>query len=242
MTWQGKFPSLSSHKGKPEKASVFASRKASITIEAAMAVPLFFLAAVCLFYLMEMMVVSTAIRSGLQYAGKMTAQESCGTSTLLPSQVEAWMVDAIGADRLERSIVEGGSSGLSCSGSYLSMKTGIGEIAVAYKIRIPVRIFRISSISREDSLRIKAWTGYEKGLFNSEDDEIVYVTETGIVYHKDYHCTHLELSIHMAERDLVDGLRNTSGEKYHACEKCGGGSGSGVYITDNGNRYHSSLT
>ena len=58
-----------------ERVSVFTSRKGSITVEAAIAVPIFFLAVVCLLYLMEMMAVQTAVRSGLQYAGKRAAQE-----------------------------------------------------------------------------------------------------------------------------------------------------------------------
>lgn len=47
-------------------------------------------------------------------------------------------------------------------------------------------------------MRIKAWTGYEAGGFGEEDDQIVYVTDTGVVYHKNPHCTHLDLSIHAA--------------------------------------------
>ena len=44
--------------------------KGSVTVEAAVAVPVFFLAVVTLLYLLEMMAVHTAVRSGLQYAGK----------------------------------------------------------------------------------------------------------------------------------------------------------------------------
>ena len=40
--------------------------------------------------------------------------------------------------------------------------------------------------------------GYEAGGFGEEDDQIVYVTDTGVVYHKNPHCTHLDLSIHAA--------------------------------------------
>lgn len=60
-----------------ERVSVFTSRKGSITVEVAIAVPIFFLAVVCLLYLMEMMAVQTAVRSGLQYAGKKGSAGIC---------------------------------------------------------------------------------------------------------------------------------------------------------------------
>ena len=70
----------------------------------------------------------------------------------------------------------------------------------------------------------------------------VYVTETGLVYHRDYHCTHLELSIHMVLQSEIESLRNEGGGKYHPCQHCMKGAGGGVYITDTGDRYHSSLS
>lgn len=51
-----------------------ASVSASVTIEAALAVPVFFFALVCLIYLLELMAIGTAVRSGLQYAGKQAAR------------------------------------------------------------------------------------------------------------------------------------------------------------------------
>ena len=49
-------------------SSFVSSVKGSITVEAAIAVPVFFLAVVSLLYLMEMMTIHTAVRCGLQYA------------------------------------------------------------------------------------------------------------------------------------------------------------------------------
>ena len=224
-----------------KRASAFTSNKGSITVEAALAVPLFFFAVVCLLYLMEIMAVQTAVRSGLQYAGKTAAQESCVTVMLSPSAVRADVVNAIGAERLERSIVDGGSKGFDCSASRVSPLTGIGELSAKYKIRIPVPVFHIALLSFEDKMQVKVWNGYEKARFGIQDEGVVYITETGLVYHRDYHCTHLDLSIRMVSSEEVKGLRNKSGGKYHTCERCKGGTG-GVYITDTGNRYHSSLS
>ena len=141
-----------------------------------------------------------------------------------------------------RSIVEGGSSGIDCSRSRMSVRTGIGELSAVYQVRIPVPLFQIPLVRYEETMRIKGWTGYERAGFGGEDDETVYITETGLVYHKDYHCTHLDLSIRMASGEEVSSLRNESGGKYYACEHCGGGSGGAVYITLYGDRYHSSLS
>ena len=58
------------------RASAFTSLRGSITLEAAAAVPIFFFAVVSLLFLMEIMSIQTAVRSGLQYAGKLAAEEA----------------------------------------------------------------------------------------------------------------------------------------------------------------------
>ena len=75
-----------------------------------------------------------------------------------------------------------------------------------------------------------------------EDDETVYVTETGLVYHRDYHCSYLDLSIHLVSMQEISSLRNKSGGKYYPCEHCAEQSVGMVYITENGDRYHNSLS
>ena len=68
------------------------------------------------------------------------------------------------------------------------------------------------------------------------------VTDNGEVYHEDYRCSHLHLSIRAVGFDKIQELRNEGGGIYHACEKCVYGSSMGsVYITDTGDRYHNSL-
>ncbi len=234
------------------RASVFVSgkpvskegayEKGSITVEAALVVPVFFLAVVTLLYLMEITAIQTSMRAGLQYAGKKAAKEAYVLTAVMPAKLEQDVVHAIGAERLDRSIVSGGSGGVSCSGSRISLRTGIGELVVSYQVRLPFPVFRVPPIEYKEKMRIKAWTGYEKPGFHEENEETVYITETGLVYHRDYHCTYLDLSIRMVTSTEVNDLRNNSGGKYYPCEYCGKKSGKGVYITDTGERYHSSLS
>ncbi len=96
--------------------------------------------------------------------------------------------------------------------------------------------------------RVRAWTGRDGsdgvGEQNGEDEdaESVYVTEHGRVYHTDRACSHIKLSIISTSMGEAKAARNANGEKYHACEKCGRYAGGMVYITKEGNRYHSSLS
>lgn len=224
------------------EVSASACRKGSITVEAALAVPVFFMAIISLFYLMEISVIRTNIRAGLQSAGKQVMQEACVLTAIVPSRLERDIVGEIGAERLDRSMIVDGSAGLHCEDSYLSLVNGIGRLTVRYRVRVPIPVFGISPVSYEESVRIKAWTGYEKEFFGAGGEDTVYITETGIVYHRDYHCTHLELSIRMVPGADVETLRNQSGGKYYPCEHCGYGTAGGVYITNNGDRFHCSLS
>ena len=214
-------------------------RNGSVTVEAAAAVPVFFLAVVTLLYLLEMMAVHTAVRSGLQYAGKKAAKETCVTQMLMPSRVEQDVVYAIGETRIGRSIIVGR---IDCSASRMSVRTGIGKLDAEYQVKIPVPIFGIRPVKCRETMKIKAWSGYEKEGLPDVGNDTVYVTETGLVYHKDYHCSHLDLSIRMTNMNAVPGLRNESGGRYYPCEHCIKGNVGKVYITDSGDRYHSSLS
>lgn len=60
---------------------------------------------------------------------------------------------------------------------------------------------------------MRAWTGYdvERKFSGEEQEEYVYITENGTVYHRERNCTHLTLSIELAGKDEVGQLRNESG-------------------------------
>ena len=214
----------------------------SVTVEAAIAVPIFFLAVVTLMYLLEMMAVHTAVRSGLQYAGKKAVKETCITQMLRPSQVENDVVQAIGESRIDRSIISGGSGGIDCSGSRMSVRTGIGKLSAEYRVKIPVPMFGITPVKCIETMKIKAWSGYEKEGLPDVGSDTVYVTETGLVYHRDYHCSHLDLSIRMTHMNTIEELRNENGGKYYPCEHCAKINSGKIYITNSGDRYHSSLS
>lgn len=213
-----------------------------MTVEAALALPLFLFAALCLIYILEIMAIQTTIRAAAGSAAKQAAEKMYLLSVLNPWSVESDMIKVIGAERLNRSIIVGGSSGISCVGSYAQAETGEVHIVVTYKVNLPFPQFAVPPMKCKEKLRIKGWIGYVKNRFGSEDQEIVYITDLASVYHRNAECTHLKLSIHIVATSSVGGLRNEYGGKYHPCEFCGDeGMTGAVYITNEGDRYHTRI-
>lgn len=224
-----------------ERASAGSSR-GSVTVEAALALPIFFYAALCLVFLLEIMAIGTSVKSGVHSAAKEAAKEFYGIQTVNFLKIQSDVVQAIGRKRLDRSIVEGGSAGIQCYKSYADVSRAELYIVAEYKVKIPFLQFGIPPMRYKETVKVKAWTGYEGGGFGQGDGQIVYITDHGAVYHQDYRCTYLQLSIEMVSAGSLSELRNDSGGKYHACEKCVyGGAMGGVYITGSGNKYHNSI-
>jgi hypothetical protein len=122
------------------------------------------------------------------------------------------------------------------------------ELVLTYQVKAPIGGINLPWTFWVQGASVRAWTGRNKtskaestGQDESAGD-YVYVTITGSVYHEKEDCTHLKLSIEEVSAAEVAGLRNNNGGIYHVCEKCGNFGSSTVYITQEGNRYHSSLS
>ncbi len=235
---------------KPERASVpgirynndILNKKGSVTIEAAFGIPLFLFAALCLIWLIEIQSIKISITAAAQSAAKSAAEDTAVIPVLNTIKLKSDIVSLIGEDRINRSIIRGGSSGISCWKSYVSPATGEMNIKVEYDIMVPIPVIGSPSASLEEKFTISSWNGRNNEQMGGENREIVYMTENGSVYHEDYNCSYLRLSLRYVPYEELGSIRNESGGRYHACEKCVIGSAmTGVYITENGNKYHNTL-
>ncbi len=81
--------------------------------------------------------------------------------------------------------------------------------------------------------------GEKKDDKTKEDDEIVYITKNGTVYHNSKNCTYLHMSISAVNENEVSKERNENGGKYYPCSDCAECDHTGlVYITEYGDRFH----
>ena len=217
-----------------ERVSRFASR-GSITVEASIAVSVFFFAMLTLSSILELIYLQANIRSALCHVGKQMAAESYLQPLVLTEQMERRMWELI--DEEWKDQVE-----IDCSRSRRYLTTTIMELVVDYEAELPWFMFRIPILSRSEKLRIKGWTGRDGLGLGTGMDEIVYMTANGIVYHEDLNCSYLDLSIRPIAGSDIEEYRNAGGEKYYSCERCNGfGQTDTVYITEHGNRYHRSF-
>ncbi len=96
-----------------------------------------------------------------------------------------------------------------------------------------------------NQVRVHAWTGKEdngetgEGGTQQTPEKMVYVTDTGSVYHRSLSCSYINLSVEQISGSSLQRRRNQYGEKYEACEICSRKQNPAgtVYITGKSNRY-----
>lgn len=216
-----------------ERVSGF-TLQGSVTVEASLAVSIFFFAMITLMSLFEIMHLQIVMKTALCSVGRQMAVESSVQPIIFPAQMEARLAEEIGEDFLDNSMIRGGSEGLDCSRSRNYFTTTIMDLVVDYELEIPGLFFHVPVLERSSSIRIKGWSGKEGLGLGFGNGQVVYMTEYGMVYHTDMSCTYLELSIHPILKEEAKG--------YTACSYCGKFSEEEmVYVTDYGERYHTSL-
>lgn len=151
------------------------------------------------------------------------------------------VVSRAGHSFLDSVGIRGGAGGISFLQSKIVSEDYIDLLATYNTQALFVPGF--SGFQMANRVYLKCWTGYDNTQNEQSEEsneQIVYVTETGTVYHLTRECTHIKLSIREIEERGISEARNQNGGKYYPCELCGG-NGELIYITSEGDRYHSSL-
>lgn len=129
--------------------------------------------------------------------------------------------------------------------AYRTDGTGTDEITLpdVYSYTPVSGLIPLPKLWMHNTVKVHAWTGVDTSAFTGsscEAETMVYVTETGSVYHKKAGCRYLNISVNQVSGTEIAHLRNDSGAKYSPCETCSKNQNPAgtVYITSSGNRYH----
>lgn len=214
--------------------------KASLTVESAAVLPLFFLALLMLVGILDIFraqaQVTVSLDSSIRELG-MYAYSAQGQEGFEAGISAA----ACGAYARSQLVLPENCRNLQVvENSWDGQKI---RLRVRYEYRLPVTFFPIPGIILENSAQVHAWVGYQ-GEFSGDSqeekgEEMVFVTRNGSVYHTHGDCTYLQLTVYQTTPEEAQKRKNEQGARYRACEKCGG-QGETVYLSPQGEAYHSS--
>ncbi len=222
-------------------------QKASLTVECAVILPLFFFAMVVLASLIDLYRTTTMLQSSLcESAKELGMYAYCQEEGQSPVGVVENGVCQIYAKRKikenfrnENLIgIVGGVQGINLMQS--SYENGMISLKASFLYQTPFVLFQNFPVRIQIQGQARAWIGYTPKEEVIQTEEMVYITDWESVYHTDASCTHLQLSIQSMPYAEAEQRKNIYNEKYHRCERCmkTGEKPGIVYVTPMGNRYH----
>jgi len=249
---------------------------ASMTVEAALVLPLFLFCICNIIFLLDVVRLQSRVTAALQQtgdqiceyawyreyaAGGTAGSEGGGTSPgggieipqsagdiLSLAFVSGSVRSHLGTEYMNGTCLRGGSSGLSFFGSRILSGNDIVEIQADYRTRPFIPVLSGPDLKLRSIYYGHAWTGYEIGSGTGEpgdgagasQNDHVIVAENGVVYHTDPDCVYLNPRVREVKASDLGHLRADDGSIYHPCEYCHPSKSGNVYITPDGDRYHSS--
>lgn len=192
--------------------------KGSVTIEAAIGFPIFFLVTLSLLYIINIMYIQTTLQIALDEAVRNASQTAYITAEFYSLSTEkqsqsidddssilenigasalsiAYLRDAFLTDEIEQildnSPIIGGSSGISFSSSSIDLSAYIADIILTYTVSIPFIPDEIFSLTLSNRCYVRLYTGKDMAKEQTVADTYVYYTTTGKVYHFNRYCRYL---------------------------------------------------
>ena len=233
--------------------------KGSLTLEAAMVLPLFLFAMIAVIMIGEGVRFSGNMNASLMETGKILSMYAyagnrtglmkgslAGGKALSLTLGKSLCLRDLDSHKMDVLPVEDGRSGLSFIHSSVMGKDQMIDLNAVWHMKVFFPLPGVKGFKVIDRARVRAFTGYDNtgrvDRSGEEEEEMVFITEKGTVYHRDRNCRHLKIDIRQTTRGSVGKERNMNGGKYYPCEYCGGGSGDRLYITEDGDRYHSRIS
>lgn len=244
--------------------------KGSMTVEAAFAVPVFFLAVYTFLQLFLFLQVQLEVFQHMNRFVRTVSSHGtlvASVQNLVTSKEQEALLEEQGFDALLGSISEhayltyglrkemedepwidcivDGARGFHVDGSCLFDEGGELRLIVSYRYNLFGALSGVFS-SIPVVQRIDGYGFFGRGWEQLRQEKVaeeVYIVENGSVYHCLSSCTYLKVSVSELATDNIEEARNQAGGCYYPCSACRGyPQRETVYITVHGDRYHKTLS
>ena len=233
-----------------------------MAVEAAIAIPFFLFFLMNILFAFDMLRLHGNIMGAMHQAGNKMAfygyayRSGFGEEGLFSGEADSLIlsegyarrkvINILGEDYLNHTCLASGTSGLHFIKSSVMKEDDRIELVASYKVKPFINIIGFPDMPMENRYYGRAWTGYDvagRAGGGEGEDPVVYIAETGTVYHIARNCAYLNPSVEAVSKAMASELRNEEGGKYYSCGSCKGNNFQPVvYITSYGNRIHSSLS
>ena len=234
-------------------------KKGSLTIEAAIGLPLFLFFMVILMIPMELINQERKAQTALERVGEEVSQYAYVLDQLkLEEKLEESGMESVPEEflkglteqgillyvkkRVEKNLDFKRLESVSFSHSSVLRDGETIDLVMNYRVKLPFSTFGLDSVPMTARSCRRAWTGRE-GVKEEADteDELVYVGRSSTRYHRDRTCHYLYNDLKKISFQEAENVRNSSGRKYLPCSRCGkfAQENGSVYIMPGGERYHS---
>lgn len=213
------------------------NNKGSLTVEAALVLPIFIFAALSILYVNKMLLYTEKVQWALTRTGReVSAEYAASGNQVVVNQIYLMtkMKRYVNDERIQFSLLN----------SRFDEKTDEIDLVADYSLQIPFPVISSRKFYFTQRYHTRGFTGVDTRMEGkgAEEECIVYVTKTGKVYHKNLDCTYLKLSISEVKYGDIEFLRSEGGGKYYPCEGCCGNmqfdKERGVFICNYGDRFH----
>lgn len=211
-------------------------KTASMTVEASLVLPVFLFAMILIGYLGQLLRCQDEVQGALTRLAREASAEYGATGSGLLKR-KAYYIAKL------NTYLKGSAGTVTLLESHLMEDQDEIDLVAGYWVRTPFSLLGSGKFHFRQRVHTRAFTGVDRReKENVQEDTIVYITETGKVYHRSLQCTYLKLSISMVRFSDLGDRRNESGGIYKPCERCCGEKTMDmtdtVWITSYGDRYH----
>ena len=208
----------------------------SITVEAALALPLFLFFGMALLAPIQWLDTQRKVQTVMELFGEDLSRNADGDPDLFSDTAAGlWLYEKVQSYADSVQILK----------SNVVDEQGNVYLELTYREPIPFFFEQVSGVMMHVSVKRRVWNGLAgkltvHGSGEQMGEEMVYVTPEGRRYHRYRDCSYLVSACKAVTMDELDNLRNNDGKIYYLCSHCGSETDTQntVYISSWGIRYH----